>query len=199
MKNPVTKFLPYVLIIGGLVGLLASFVITLDKIELLKNPGFVPSCSLNPVISCGTIMKSAQAEAFGFPNPIMGLVGYTAVVVVGVTLLAAWRPPRWYWLTFLAGATFGIGFVHWLIGQSLYHINALCPWCMGAWVATAAIFWYTLVHALAEGHLPTPKPLKPLVGLLVRQHWFVLATWYLVVAGLAVSHFWYYFKTLIPS
>ena len=35
-----------------------------------------PGCSLNPVVSCGNIMKSEQAAAFGFPNPMLGLVAY---------------------------------------------------------------------------------------------------------------------------
>ena len=60
--------------ITGAAGLLASWVITIDKFKLLEDPNFMPGCSLNPVVSCGNIMKSDQASAFGFPNPMLGLV-----------------------------------------------------------------------------------------------------------------------------
>ena len=60
------------LVITGAAGLLASWVITLDKFKLLEDRDFTPACSLNPVVSCGNIMKSDQAAAFGFPNPMLG-------------------------------------------------------------------------------------------------------------------------------
>lgn len=88
------------LVLTGAAGLLASWVITLDKFKLLEDPGFTPGCSLNPVVSCGSVMTSDQASAFGFPNPMLGLVAYGVVVCVGASLLAGAAFPRWYWLTF---------------------------------------------------------------------------------------------------
>ena len=78
-------------------------------------------------------MKSQQAEAFGFPNPMLGLVTYAIIIGVGMSLLAGARFPRWYWLTMNAGMLFGVGFCTWLMIQSLYEINALCLWCCLAW------------------------------------------------------------------
>ena len=86
------------LVITGAAGLLAAWVITIDKFKLLEDPNFTPGCSLNPVVSCGNIMKSDQASAFGFPNPMLGLVAYGIVICVGMSLLAGARFPRWYWL-----------------------------------------------------------------------------------------------------
>src|SRR3954468_4397755 len=70
----------WLLVITGVAGLVAAWVITLDKFKLLEKPHFVPGCSLNPVVSCGNIMKSDQAAAFGFPNPMLGLVAYGIVI-----------------------------------------------------------------------------------------------------------------------
>ncbi|MGW4391650.1 vitamin K epoxide reductase family protein, partial [Streptomyces sp. NPDC004685] len=64
------------LVITGAAGLLAAWVITIDKFKLLEDPNFTPGCSLNPVVSCGNIMKSDQASVFGFPNPMLGLAAY---------------------------------------------------------------------------------------------------------------------------
>ncbi|GAA3595035.1 vitamin K epoxide reductase family protein [Streptomyces osmaniensis] len=137
-----------------------SWVITLDKFKLLEDPNFTPGCSLNPVLSCGSVMKSDQAEAFGFPNPMLGLAAYAAVICVGVSLLAGATFPRWYWLTFGAGCLFGVGFVSWLQFESLYRINALCLWCCLAWLATIPLFWYVTSFTVRDGFLPAPAPVK---------------------------------------
>lgn len=79
------------LVIGGALGLFASAVLTLDKIRLLKDPSYVPNCNINPIISCGSIMRSDQAEAFGFPNSLLGLAGFAVVIAIGAGLLVA--PP----------------------------------------------------------------------------------------------------------
>ncbi|MGW7169711.1 vitamin K epoxide reductase family protein [Streptomyces sp. NPDC054884] len=148
------------LVLAGAAGLLASWVITLDEFKLLKDPGFTPGCSLNPVVSCGSVMRSDQAEVFGFPNPMLGLVAYGMVVCVGVSLLARAAFPRWYWLTFTAGCLFGVGFVSWLQFESLYRINALCLWCCLAWVATILAFWYAVSFDVRHGFLPVPAGVR---------------------------------------
>nr|MCL7021334.1 hypothetical protein [Vibrio vulnificus] len=79
------------LVITGFLGLLAAWVITLDKFHLLEDPDFTPACSLNPIVSCGSIMESDQASVFGFPNPMLGLVSYGAVIAIGMGLLAGAR------------------------------------------------------------------------------------------------------------
>ncbi|WP_338694438.1 vitamin K epoxide reductase family protein [Streptomyces sp. Q6] len=152
------------LVITGAAGLLAAWVITLDKFKILEykveGKTFTPGCSINPVISCGSIMESKQAAAFGFPNPMLGLVCYGIVICVGMSLLARARFPRWYWLTFNAGCLFGVGFVTWLMFQSLYRINALCLWCCLAWVATILMFWYVTSFNIRNDFLPVPRPVK---------------------------------------
>jgi uncharacterized membrane protein len=144
------------LVITGAAGLWAAWVITLDKFKLLQDPDFTPGCSLNPVVSCGSVMRSDQASALGFPNPMLGLAAYAVVICVGVGLLAGARFPRWYWLTFNAGCVFGVGFVSWLQFESLYRINALCLWCCLAWVATIVMFWCVTSFTVRGGFLPAP-------------------------------------------
>ena len=71
--------MPFILIVGGIIGLICSFIVSLDKLELLRNPHFVPNCNLNPVLSCGSVMSSPQGSAFGFPNPWIGLAGFAVM------------------------------------------------------------------------------------------------------------------------
>lgn len=75
-------------VIGGAIGLLAAAVLLLEKVALLEDPTYVPSCSINPILSCGSIMQASQAEAFGFPNPLIGVAAFPVVITTGVALLA---------------------------------------------------------------------------------------------------------------
>ncbi|MEU6402880.1 vitamin K epoxide reductase family protein [Streptomyces sp. NPDC046985] len=156
------------MVITGAAGLLAAWVITIDKQKILEGKlsgkTFTPSCSINPIVSCGSVMESKQASVFGFPNPMIGLVAYGIVICVGMTLLTGARFPRWYWLTFNAGTLFGVCFITWLQIQSLYEINALCLWCSLAWVATIAMFWYVTSANVRNDFLPAPRPLKSFLG-----------------------------------
>ncbi|MFF0299529.1 vitamin K epoxide reductase family protein [Streptomyces sp. NPDC004562] len=179
------------LVLCGAAGLLASWVITLDEFKLLQDPDFTPGCSLNPVLSCGSVMESDQAQVFGFPNPMLGLVTYGVVVCVGTSLLAGAAFPRWYWLTFGAGCLFGVGFVSWLQFESLYRINALCLWCCLAWIATITLFWYVTSFVVRAGLLPAPAPVRSFLA----DFTWVLPVLHIGVVGMLVLTRWWDFWT----
>src|ERR1700744_1924641 len=122
-KLSLARALPWILLIGGIIGYICAFIIMWDKVKLADNPNFVPSCSLNPVISCGSVMKSKQAAAFGFPNPFIGLGAFPAVAVVGGAVLAGGRFKRWFWGTLYGGYALGIIFAYWLLFESIYRIH----------------------------------------------------------------------------
>ncbi|WP_031109007.1 vitamin K epoxide reductase family protein [Streptomyces sp. NRRL S-146] len=179
------------LVVTGAAGLLASWIITLDRFKLLEDPDFTPGCSLNPVVSCGSVLESDQAEVFGFPNPMLGLVAYGVVICVGVSLLAGARFPRWYWLAFDAGCLFGVGFVTWLQFESLYRINALCLWCCLAWAATIPLFWYVTSFAVRQGFLPAPAAVRRFLD----EFTWVPPVLHLGVVGMLVLTRWWDFWT----
>jgi uncharacterized membrane protein len=183
--------LALLLVVTGAAGLLASWVITVDEFKLLEDPGFVPGCSLNPVISCGSVMKSDQASVFGFPNPMLGLVAYSVVICVGTSLLAGAEFPGWYWLAFEAGCLFGIGFVSWLQFESLYRIGALCLWCCLAWLATILLFWYVTSFNVRNGLLPAPGPVKAFFA----EFTWVLPLLHTGVVGMLILTRWWDFWT----
>ncbi|MFI6054804.1 vitamin K epoxide reductase family protein [Streptomyces violascens] len=187
----VGRGLARLVVLTGAAGLLASWVITLDEFELLRNPNFVPGCSLNPVISCGSIMKSAQASVFGFPNPMLGLVAYGIVVCVGMSLLGGGRFGRWYWLTLNAGALAGVVFVSWLQFESLYRIDALCLWCCLAWVATIVLFWRVTALNVLNSALPAPSWARPLFA----EFGWAVPVLHIGVVGMLILTRWWDFWT----
>lgn len=174
-----------VLLVGGLVGAVVALVLMIDEIRLLEDPTFVPSCTIDPVLSCGTVMRSAQASVLGFPNPVLGLLTYPVAAAMGALVLGGVALPRWSWQALQAGTTLGLLFVHWLIVQTLVVIGALCPWCMVAWVATIAMFWFTTVHNLRAGNLGG-APAGPRFA---RRHGWGLAVWYLAIVAAVVATF----------
>ena len=183
-------------LIAGVVGLAAAATLMVEKLRILENPDYVPSCSINPVLSCGSVMVTPQAEAFGFPNPLIGIVSFTVVVVTGALAIGNVALPRWYWAGLATGTLLGTAFVHWLIFQSLYRIDALCPYCMVVWVVTIPIVWYTTLRNLRTARLG-PR-LGRLTALASEYRGVVLAAWYLVIAGLITERFWDYWSTLLP-
>ncbi|QJY50770.1 vitamin K epoxide reductase family protein [Pseudonocardia broussonetiae] len=178
----------WILLAGGGVGALAAFVLILDRIALLEDPEFVPACSIDPVLSCGSIMSSPQSEVFGFPNPLIGLLAFPVVATLGAAVVGGVVLPRWMWLGLQVGATAGVLFVHWLIAQSLYVIGALCPYCMAVWVVTITVFWYSTLHNLGR---------RPAGSRLAEYHGAVLAAWLVALATLVAVRFWPYWTGLL--
>lgn len=84
----------------------------------------------------------------------------------------------------------GLVFVHWLIGQSLYRIGALCPYCMAVWVATIAVSWYTTLHNLTAARLPLPPSWQRMGGRVARYHGALLTAWLMTIAGGIAIRFW---------
>jgi uncharacterized membrane protein len=155
------------LMLGGAIGWYAAFALTLDRFRLLEDPEASLGCNFSLVVQCGRNLESAQGAVFGFPNPILGLAGFVAPIVVGAAVLAGARFARWFWLLFLAGMTFAIGFVVWLISQSVFVLGTLCPWCMVVWAVTIPMFLGVLFTTLSNGALPLPAAARRFSGRLL--------------------------------
>ena len=151
------------LVVMGVAGLWAAFALTLDKIALLENPHFQPDCNISVLVQCGKNLDSWQGHVFGFSNPLLGLICFPLPIVMGVGMLAGVRFPRWWWALFNVGMFFAIGFVAWLITQSIFSLNTLCPYCMLVWSVTIPASLATTFYNLREGNLPL-GPLGRRVG-----------------------------------
>jgi uncharacterized membrane protein len=187
------KALRLILLIGGIVGVLASLMITIEKFDLIQNPSRSFICDLNPVISCGSVMESKQANAFGFMNTYIGLLGFPVIVTIGAAMLAGARFRRWFWLALLGGLTLGMAFAYWLLFESIYRIGALCPYCLSVDVALTTIFWYVLLYNLRQGHSRVGTRLQGVSNFLKRHHLDILLLWFIAVIAVILNHFWYYY------
>lgn len=142
-----------VMILTGALGLLASFSLTIDKLLVLQDPGADLDCNISVLVQCGANLESWQGAVFGFPNPLIGLMGFVAPIAVGVAVLAGARFQRWFWLLFNLGVAGALGFCIWLMSQSIFVLGTLCPWCMLTWATTILMFWTLTLRNAAEGVL----------------------------------------------
>ena len=171
----------WILVVGGIIGIFASIELIIQKIAVLSDPDFVPNCDINPILSCGSVISTEQASLFGFPNPVLGVIGFTIVIMFGALLFIGVELPRLMWLGLNLGALAGMVFVIWLVSQSLYAIGALCPWCMVVWAVTIPIFWQVTTDNLASKRLSLGSGLS---GIIVTLKWILIAGSYLIIMAL---------------
>lgn len=180
---------PHVLMtIAGAIGLAAAIQLTIDKFTLLQNKidgvDTTLACDFSAFVSCGGVMDSPQGEAFGFPNPIIGIIGFTVVTVLGVLFWTGAPVTRWVWTGLQLGTLFGIGFVTWLQYQSIYELELLCPYCMVVWAVMIPLFVYVTACSLRG-----VAPRSPVTRFVSNWSMLIVALWYIGIA----SAIWFQF------
>lgn len=149
------------MLIGSLIGLVASFVLAVDALILAADPNAIFSCDINTKISCGTVGTSWQANLLGFPNAYLGLISEPVVITVAIAALGGVVFPRWFMVTAQAFYSVGFAFAYWLFFQSYFVIGALCPWCLTITVTTTLVFFSITRVNILDGNLKfgraTPK------------------------------------------
>lgn len=175
----------------GIVGLIASFVLSIEEIHLLKNPDAVLSCSFNLVLDCSTVMKTWQANLFGFPNPFIGLMGYSVVITVAVVGLAGARLPQWFWRAAIICYGLGALFAYWLFFNSVFVIEVLCPWCLFVTVATTFIFASLKHFTLRENIWNFKKPANQKIQAWLDKDFdkLIVASWLVLLTALVFIKF----------
>lgn len=139
------------LLIASAIGLWAAFDLTIEKLHKLEFPAEAASCDFSVIVQCGKNLASWQGSTFGFPNPLLGLMGWPVVMATGAGLLAGARYANWYWRAFNIVSALALGFVIWLFSQSVFSLGTLCPWCMVTWSVTIPLFWVMTFWNMKHG------------------------------------------------
>lgn len=144
-------FLAGFFVLAGVLGIWASFSLTIDKFIVLQNPDAVLDCSVSIVVECATNLQSWQGAVFGFPNPILGLVGFAGVLALGVALLGGAVFDRWLWIVINVGVLGAIGLVGFFVYSTIFVLGTICLWCVLVWSVTIPLFLAVTGRNLAEG------------------------------------------------
>ncbi len=181
------KIIPKALIALGIIGLLASFILSVETVEYIKNPDKALSCNINPIVSCSSVIETPQGQLLGFMNPLIGVVGFSVLTTFGVALYYKARFSNWIWYIAQSAALGGAVLVHWLIYNSIYVLGSLCPYCMVVWTVTIPIALYITIRNINEDLLS--KKLKLVAPFLNSNHIYLIVVWYALVIALIVNHF----------
>ena len=130
----------FVMLVGSGLGLLASFVLSIEALELAKNSHAVLSCDFSSALSCSAVANHWSAAILGFPNSFIGVMTLPVMVTIAVALLAGAKFPKWFMQAAQAGAIIGMIFAIWMFYMSYVEIGVLCPWCLTLDVGMLLIF-----------------------------------------------------------
>lgn len=145
------------MLIGSLLSLLASFVLSVEAVQLAKNPDAQLSCSVNVVLNCATVAKHPSAEQWGFPNSFLGMMAEPIVITVAIAGLAGVAFPRKFMFGAQIGYTLGLIYALYLFSVSYFVIGALCPWCLLV-TATTLFVWFAITrYNIRENNLYLPR------------------------------------------
>ncbi len=145
------------MLIGSLLSLLASFVLSVEALQLAKNPNAALSCSVNVVLNCATVAKHPSAEMLGFPNSFIGMMAEPVVITVAIAGLAGIKFPRRFMQWAQVGYSLGLIYALVLLGISYFVIQALCPWCLLVTLTTILVWFSITRYNIREKNLPLPR------------------------------------------
>ena len=130
----------FIMLVGSGLGLLASFVLSIEALELAKNSHAVLSCDFSSALSCSAVANHWSAAILGFPNSFIGVMTLPVMVTIAVALLAGTKFPRWFMFAAQIGVSIGFIFALWMFYMSFVEIGVLCPWCLTLDVGMLLIF-----------------------------------------------------------
>ncbi|MDR3152383.1 MAG: hypothetical protein LBT85_02865 [Bifidobacteriaceae bacterium] len=115
--------------------LLAGWNLSLDTLEMYRQPGINLSCDFNAKVSCSEVAKTWQANLvnwFGIqaPNAFFVIGAGAVLLTIGVALISKVKFPKWFIIATYLGTAAGLVFAYWLLYQSMFVIEKLCPWCL---------------------------------------------------------------------
>jgi uncharacterized membrane protein len=128
----------------AILGLIAAFALTVEKLTRAENSGQSAACDVNLLVQCSANLDSWQGSLFGFPNPLIGLMGWPVVISLLVLSLAQVSLPKWILKGLSVGMVGAYAFILWLMYVSFWQLGTLCPWCMATWfstIVTSTIIW----------------------------------------------------------
>lgn len=163
------------MLLGAILSLIAAFVLSVESIQLAKNPNASLSCSVNVVLNCATVAKHPSAEMFGFPNSFFGMIAEPIVITVAIAGLAGVRFPRKFMLAAQVGYTLGLFYALYLLSISYFIIQALCPWCLLVTLTTILVWFALTRYNIREKNLHLAKHLQSKLETLVKKDYDKLA------------------------
>ncbi|HSE61894.1 MAG TPA: vitamin K epoxide reductase family protein [Candidatus Saccharimonadales bacterium] len=162
-----------IMVAGGVVGVVAAFLQTLEKLVLLQNKDAVLPCNFNSVFNCSTVLNAWQSSVFGFPNSIMCMALFVIFATTAFVGAVGGTLPGKLRLSIQALVLFTLGFALWFLWQSTFEIGALCIFCIFCFGGLLLLNWGWL--RLNASILPIGERGREFVQKVIVAGWDTLA------------------------
>lgn len=159
------------MLLGAILSLIAAFVLSIEAINLAKNPESSLSCSINVIVNCATVAKHPTNELFGFPNSFLGLISEPVVITLAIAGLAGVRFPRLFMFTAQIFYTLGFIFALLLAYISIFIIQALCPWCLLVTLTTILVWFSITRYNIREDNLYLPRRIQKIAHRFIEKNY----------------------------
>ena len=173
------------MLVGAILSLIASFVLSVEALELARNPDAQLSCSINVVFNCATVGLHPTASMFGFPNSFFGMMAEPIVITVAIAGLAGVRFPRGFMVAAQIGYTLGLIYAYVLFYISFFIIQALCPWCLLVTLTTTLVWFALTRYNIRENNLFLPKNVQKSLEKFIEKDYDKLVMFGLVTVMVA--------------
>ncbi len=173
------------MLVGSAASLIASFVLSVEAVELAKNPAAALSCSINVLINCATVGLHPSAHLWGFPNSFLGMVAEPVVITVAVAGLSGIKFPRAFMAVAQVFYTLGLVFALYLFSVSYFVIGTLCPWCLLVTLTTTLVWFAITRYNIREDNLFLPKKLQHTLHDMIKKDVDKMVMWGFIVVVIA--------------
>lgn len=193
IKSNPTRTAFWVLLIFASTALVAALTLSIEEVQVLRDPNAILSCNFNLVLNCATVMKTWQASVFfGMPNMFVGLMAFPVLITVAVSVLwggATFK--RGFLLAMNAGVLLCAVFAYWLFFNSLYDIQVLCPWCLVVTTSSTLLLAASLFIGLHENIFKFKKSTNEKIQKFLKSGYYpmVVAGWVVLMIALVFIKF----------
>ena len=143
------------IVLLALVGLLVATYLWLYKIGVVGEL----KCGTE---SCEYVQASPYAELVGVPVAFYGVVGYGALLALGLASLSRrGAGDRRVTLLLVTLATLGFAFTLYLTGIELFVLHAICRWCVASALIMTTIWTLALVDRPRSATAGSEPPVPP--------------------------------------
>ena len=180
-----------IMLAGAAIGLLASFVLSIEAITLAKNANAVLPCSINEALNCAAVGRHESSGLLGFPNSFIGMMTIPVIITIAVAGLAKVKFPRWFMFCAWLGSLVGLIFAIWMFYMSYVVIQVLCPWCLTLDVGMILIFFATTKYAVRENLFNFSKKISSKLNRAIDRQfdWVILVLLLLIPVIMIISKF----------
>lgn len=171
-------------------GLVASLVQAIERIQFADDPVTKLTCDLNAVFSCSNVFEAWQSSLFGFSNSLVSLTFFAVMVGVGLAAASGSSLNRRLRYIFHFFSAFFLVFGAWYLWQSTYVIGYLCIFCLFNYAGVIVLnwAWFRLQYTELQLKKSARRKLDRFVE--AGGDIMVAISLTLIITAMMVTHFW---------